>query len=281
MKQIPLRIWTYWHTESIPPLVEQCIASWKQQTPKAVVTVLHGDGFCRAYLGARDAAVFRALTVQRQSDWVRLRVLSEEGGIWMDATTLLTRALDWVRDLQQKQRSDGVLYYLHGYSDPTAPHPILENWFLASVKGSRFMCAWHRTFVEACRTHGNDGRGYAAALRRTLGEARFGELVQRMGMIDYLTMHVAAQVVLSVQGVPSRMTLLKAEDGPLSLAARAKWNSRAFARAMVVKPAPERLPPILKLRATDRQALEKALAAKSVSVNPRSIYALYLMTSAA
>ena len=37
-----------------------------------------------------------------RADWIRLELLRRHGGIWLDASTLLTAPLDWV--LQQQQR---------------------------------------------------------------------------------------------------------------------------------------------------------------------------------
>ncbi len=40
---------------------------------------------------------------QRVSDIARLYAIAEHGGIWADASVLLTRSLDWVLELQVKQ----------------------------------------------------------------------------------------------------------------------------------------------------------------------------------
>jgi mannosyltransferase OCH1-like enzyme len=36
------------------------------------------------------------LTLAKRSDWVRLELLNRYGGIWLDASTILTESLAWV-----------------------------------------------------------------------------------------------------------------------------------------------------------------------------------------
>ena len=68
------------------------------------------------------------LSLNHQSDLIRLALLSEYGGVWADATTFCINPLDeWIDD-----------YAKSGFFVFSKPGPdrMISNWFLASEKGN-------------------------------------------------------------------------------------------------------------------------------------------------
>ena len=41
LTSIPARIWTYWHSATLDPVVQQCIANWRRHCPGLDVQVIH------------------------------------------------------------------------------------------------------------------------------------------------------------------------------------------------------------------------------------------------
>ena len=78
------------------------------------------------------------------------------GGIWLDASTILTAPLDWVLQAQQAQGSEYLGFYLQRFTTSTQ-YPVVENWFMAAAPGSAFVTAWQREFDAEVVPRGNTG----------------------------------------------------------------------------------------------------------------------------
>jgi hypothetical protein len=125
-----------------------------------------------------------------RADWIRLELLRRHGGIWLDASTLLTAPLDWVLQQQQRSGSDLVAYYLDRYTTD-AQFPIVENWFLAAPPQSALVADLQHEFTHTVLPLG--GAGYVAYLQQ-LGN--YEQLRQGIDLPNYLSMHLALQRLL-------------------------------------------------------------------------------------
>ncbi|MGM9811155.1 MAG: capsular polysaccharide synthesis protein [Paludibacteraceae bacterium] len=91
-------IWTCWlqGVESAPPLVKRCIDSIRQYAGDYEVVVLNQDNL-NQYVTIPDYIQQKyhkgIITPTHYSDIVRLFLLRDRGGIWIDATILLTDTL--------------------------------------------------------------------------------------------------------------------------------------------------------------------------------------------
>lgn len=77
----------------MPPLAEKCIASWKKHCPDYEIVCHNEDNFDiseNRYAGEAYAAGKWAFV----SDYVRLKVLYEEGGIYLDTDVEIIKPLD-------------------------------------------------------------------------------------------------------------------------------------------------------------------------------------------
>ena len=130
--KIPKIIWTYWHTDELPEVVQKCIDSWKKHCPDHEIRVLH----------EKDTTKYRHSDdfVQRHADFVRLDKLYEHGGIWMDASVFLNQSLDWVHD----DPRDFIGYKFDRNS--RSGRDYVENWFMAAPKGSKLISDWRNEF---------------------------------------------------------------------------------------------------------------------------------------
>jgi len=253
-RPVPRIIWTYWHVVPEPDFIRQCLANWRHFAPDHEVRSVH-QGNIAKWLGADSiTAFFTQLPPFRQADWLRLQLLAKHGGIWIDASTLLTQSLDWVHHLQAERGSEYVGFYIDRFT--TRPdQPIVENWFMAAPPQSPFILALAQEFNRAV----HQGEAHYLA---TLGdEGCLESVVQGLGAKDqlYLIMHVAAAVVLNRDPEAYKLALIRAEDSALGFHAALKWRKRHLYARLALTPAPARLPCIIKLRGGDRRVFERGL----------------------
>lgn len=66
-----------------------------------------------------------------QADWVRLAILAQNGGIWVDSSFIMTRSVDDFLSIQEQEDTDGFQFFLDYFTvDPAFPY--FENWFIAA-----------------------------------------------------------------------------------------------------------------------------------------------------
>jgi hypothetical protein len=248
--EIPKIIWTYWQAAPTPPFIQACLDNWRRFAPDHDVRLLDRDSVM-SWLPALRAD-FDALPAYRQADWLRIQLLARHGGIWMDASMLLSRDLAWLHETRRRRAADYVGFYIDRYT--TRPElPIVENWLMASVPGGRFATALTAAFDRAL------DEGAEAVLARLQAEGRQARVVQALteDFQRYLLMHVAASELLDRDPQLARLVLLRAEDGPFAWLAGVGWRKRHLYARLALVPCPRVLPAVLKLRGGDRAVVER------------------------
>ena len=237
-------IWTYWDSEMLPEVVEKCISTWKQHNPSRKIVVLNKGNY-RNYVDIDVFSLKHCDSVQRATDFIRLLILREQGGVWMDATTILSRPLDWIDGFPS---SEFVGFQLQGFTT-NAMYPIIESWFLAAAKGSPFMAAWCE---ELLRINTFD------SISEYVAHAEGSVDLQNLILREYLAIHVAAQVVLQRHQLKDdfSMTILSADgpSGPLHYLSTSGWDSKKALEKLCACKEHTR-PPIAKLRGLERGVL--------------------------
>ncbi|MCL5050186.1 MAG: capsular polysaccharide synthesis protein [Firmicutes bacterium] len=246
-KPIPQIIWTYWHSPTLPLVVEQCIAGWRRFNPEYRIEVLNKDNLAD-FISPIPAHLER-LNVAKQTDWMRLELLNRYGGIWMDASIILTQPLDWVGQLQRQQAAEFVGYYIDGYTQ-RKELPVVDSWFLAAPAGSRFIADWLSLFKQQAVV--GDTEDYIAKLEQS---GRLADVRQGIGDPYYHTVHIAAQDVLSQHVAGYKLALIRAEDSAFALHACAKWRRKRLYVRLLWNTQAER-PLMIKLRGGERTKLE-------------------------
>lgn len=247
---IPRILWSYWQGGTPPLLVQRCFDHWRRLHPHFEIRILDERGVLQ-YLPAIPAALDGASAAKR-ADWIRLELLRRHGGIWLDASTILTQPLDWVLQEQARTGADFVGYYLQQYTS-VPDRPVVENWFMAAPPGSPFIEDLQREFTQ--EVIARTGEQYIAHLQ-ALG--LYTQALQRIDMPAYLTMHLALQVIL-LRGGSYRLGLSPAESGPYFLHVQGRWRRAALKLRLLFMRARGPLPPLIKLRSPDRRRLDDYL----------------------
>lgn len=120
-RHFPKVIWMYWGQglKEAPPIVQACVKSWQHHNPDWDVVVLDDTRLAEFISTQAPDHVPR----QAFSDWLRITLLHQHGGVWADATMLCMRPLDdWLPPLMQS----GFFAF-----DNPGPDRIISSWFLA------------------------------------------------------------------------------------------------------------------------------------------------------
>ena len=247
---IPRIIWLYWEQADVPLLVRTCVIRVRALNPSCVVHFLNPDTL-RTFVA--DLPDFSGSTVQKKTDWVRLYLLQTRGGIWVDASTLLTESLDWVFEAQRATGAEYVGFYIESFT-VDRNYPVIENWFMAAVPGSSFVKKWFEIFDTQVVRLGTEK--YLDGLRE---RGVYEKVTQNIlpSIVSYLSMHLAGQDAMQSMGVP-RLALFRAEDTAFFYQTVSKqlvenWGGGKLRRYLLFRAAPAQRPKLIKLRAVDRK----------------------------
>jgi hypothetical protein len=226
--KIPKIIWTYWHSDDRPKLVEKCIESWRKHNPDWDIRVL-SDTTVHQWLPGFDHNGYDLQA--HKSDMIRLMLIDKYGGVWSDASVALREPL-------QLPDIEFVGYYREDR--------IIENFWFAAPPGSEFVSRWLKEF-QKCRRMGHETYVTRADVDMT-------------GIPDpkYLAAYVAALAVLKKftnDDLKYRFYFRRVEDGPYKHAIENNWEDQKSVQWLCNS---EKLPGIIKFHNGHRKTIENS-----------------------
>jgi hypothetical protein len=121
----PRCIYTYWHELPMPDCVQRCVDTMRTCNPEWEVVVLTRASFPVPVDVSR-------LQVAHQSDWIRLEVLSERGGVWLDASCICTAPVERWAGAADSALLVGFEYHtrcIESFAFACPPrHPLVLAW---------------------------------------------------------------------------------------------------------------------------------------------------------
>ena len=123
---VPQTIWTFWPEDSLGVVIERCVESWIELNPCYTVVILQPHTLSD-HIARQRPRYFELRGGQRRADWIRLAVLEQHGGFWIDASFLLTQSLVWVQTRVLLTNTDGAIHKVGSHTTITG-YPVLENW---------------------------------------------------------------------------------------------------------------------------------------------------------
>lgn len=247
-RKIPKKIWTYWTGKTPSYMIQQCFKNWKYYNPEYEINIITEDSL-EKYVEKIPENLFQN-SPARQSDWVRLAVLKDYGGIWLDASSILSQSLAWIHEEQRKNPCDFIGFYLKKFTRYES-YPVIESWFMAAPPESPFITDSLSEFEnQALPRTGVEYVEYLTSL------GNFEHLRQNIdGLAAYLNIHLSMQRTLH-SGKSYEINLQQAEKGPFYYHALSKWNRDRLRIRLLFYKTPEKIPPIIKLRGPDRKRTE-------------------------
>ena len=162
--EIPNRAWTYWSqgAEDLPRIIQICLESWEVRGGFESVKVLDCETVHEYLPQGTLPSSFRHLPPQLQSDFVRLALLREYGGVWMDASTLVSAAVvPWLEALHLQS---GLFLF---QNPGGVGGRLFETGFMASRPQHQFVVDWYSLLASLFsrnRVHGAHSRSSDAPL---------------------------------------------------------------------------------------------------------------------
>ncbi len=135
-------IWSYWNG-NIPLTVKMCIKSWKKYANDWEINIVTAEDIRSDKYLIIKPKNYNKLSETTKSDVIRLSLLYEYGGLWMDASVLLTEDINWLKSYTR--------YNFFGFQ--LKGKKYIENWFLFSNKPhSKYILKWVNTLNEILNT---------------------------------------------------------------------------------------------------------------------------------
>ena len=155
-------IWSYWGSSSqLPSAVANVVRSWRDWNPDYQVRLLNPRSV-RCYL---DTDYEHVRAAELRSALIRLDLLWNFGGVWLDATVVLTQPLDIgpfgfravaISEYQDQWGTSDLLWPTSALNNVTGSGTdFVESWFLAAPPRSYIMGSWLKLLKGVlARTHG-------------------------------------------------------------------------------------------------------------------------------
>jgi SAM-dependent methyltransferase len=146
-------IWSCWFQgrRDAPDLVKRCLSSWETLNPGWDFRCLDAESVGRYVdLGEHVDLRRQTITAASLSDILRMLLLHEYGGVWVDATLYCNQPLDEWLPLAM-----GTGFF--AFSKP-AHDRALSTWFIAASPGNRLLAKWAARALRYWRgrSHSND-----------------------------------------------------------------------------------------------------------------------------
>ena len=277
--KLPAVIFMYWEQgwEAAPPSVRksaekaQCIlegTQWKLYFFDEQTVVRHWLSYFHRvfYESVRDH-----ISCTARSDLIRLILLHERGGVWCDASNVLTDDLRWLSRIFD-ERAPEIFAFTSPHQDTVIVNgcqvPLLENWFIACVGGCKLIDMWLKEFKGALLDLKESGSSdgyikYAESKSISFHRMHTSQYDYR----SYLLMHTTQQVLLQRSDV--KIPQLKIETlpsiaGPFLLHSKFSWQSEKIIAAILnidegAHKSLEVPPYFIKLRGDERAPLDRRI----------------------
>jgi len=203
---IPKQIWTYWNSDELTPVVTKCINSWKKYNPEYTVNVVTPSNL-RQYIDFDVKSIKFNDSPARESDIIRLNILAKYGGVWCDASTLMTRPFDFMTN----SNHEFVGYYVDHYNT-NHKYPCIEGWFFATVPNGKLATKWRDSFMSIANF--DSVNAYLDDLKKK------GVDFQKHPphALDYLAIHLSAQDAMQKgmthDDIKDKCYFMSANEGP-------------------------------------------------------------------
>ena len=142
--KLPKIFWIYWHQgwNNAPYIAKKCLQSWKAHNKDWDIRPLDSSSLSKYVMldGYIPDIESKHMSLTAFSNIVRITLLKEIGGVWVDSTCFCMRPLDeWLPE----KLSQGFF----AFSSPS-PSKKVASWFLAGDNHNRIIAEWFSRTVE-------------------------------------------------------------------------------------------------------------------------------------
>lgn len=245
-KFVPKKIWMYWDSGKIPNYIESMIDKIKQKNPEYEINLLNNQTILE-YLPSFD--IKSDLPLANKADLIRLKLLYEYGGIWLDVSTIFYTSLSWLDQLidQNNYTNYDCIGYYRDVSTIDREYPIIESWFLCAPQKNEFIKSWYEE-LEPLKDLGNQAYFDLISSREDYEIVR-----QKITDPKYLLVYLAEQIAMRKKHF--NFYLKKCENDAFYYQEKFNWSTDKITNLLTQVKKPKVLPPIIKLTNYDRSYL--------------------------
>ena len=245
--QIPNRAWGFWAqgADDLDPVIELCIWSWRKKGGFDQSDILEAGSVFDFLTRESLPSNFASLPVQIQSDLVRLGLLHQYGGVWMDASTLVSfEVMPWVDSraghsglfvFQNPGRGKGGRRFETGFIAARQGHPFIGDWFqqMARFFQRRRIHQAHSAYSDAPILAKKIFAVLNLFFRKTHRRSAFWARapLRWLPIYPFFIVHYLGNWVLQKRRYRSLLQLLKFVDASRYLALRTISNARGWVQA--------------------------------------------------
>ena len=145
MKKI---IWAFWDTSPLPNLVQKCINSWRVHLTNWEIIILSTETL-NSYISLDELPpTFAELSSPFKSDLLRLLLLKNYSGVWLDSSLFVLDKFDWLDDHIKRKR----ITHFTGFK--LRRKKYFESWFIAAPAVQDPMISkWYTMLKDVASLH--------------------------------------------------------------------------------------------------------------------------------
>ena len=222
---LPKKTWTYWDS-NIPPSIENIIKLRIANLNGYEHVLLTKDNIYD-YIDKKEFPTnYNKLSIQAKTDWIRLYLLYTYGGIWMDASIIITKLNDIneIYDNCYKNKYELMAFYLDGRLLNKDEYSYIESWFLIAPINSNVIKKWKKEFEHAVDIGFDE---YNLQIKKVVDLSNLGNLDK------YLTIHATIKKLITNNEIDkNKIYLKKAEDDMFNLHTKCNWKTSCIIDAL-------------------------------------------------
>lgn len=246
-QNIPKIIWMYWEGDKTS-LLEACFNKIKKLHSDYTIHFLdHNTIQEYTHLNLSDS-IFKMATPQQRADLIRLDLIYNYGGIWLDSSIILYEKLDWIEILINEHKTNSFSYY-RSKNTINLEYPVIENWLLASIPYNKFYLYWKEELFNALAI------GPKQYIKNMQTEDNCNEYFQKIGRLEYLIAYVVCQKIMRNYTVS--MVFIDCDKNALLYQVKNQWMKEKVLIDMAINLSPKIKPKLIKLAGKERKILEK------------------------
>jgi|688.fasta_scaffold121529_2 hypothetical protein len=140
-------IYTYWDKPD-NDIINAHIETWKRNIPKDwTINFITKDNVSE-YVSKEFLNKYKKLDSVRFSDFLRVELLSKNGGVWMDSGIIVING-NFLNKYYEEMIANHYDITLYTLKKNATIAPYLENWFLMAPKNSKYITDLYKEFDRA------------------------------------------------------------------------------------------------------------------------------------
>jgi hypothetical protein len=148
---IPKIIWTFWDSPD-PPKIVKLIIENRTKVLKDYQSHTLSEETLHKFISLEDIpANYSKLMPQHKGDWIRLKLLSLYGGIWLDASIIVNNLNDFTSlyDESVSKQSEYTGFYVDLGKNSKGLPSYIDNWFIMAPIDSNLIKMWLLEYESA------------------------------------------------------------------------------------------------------------------------------------